>query len=162
MWLVTCRIRGDGNSLGWQSPEFLLVNLGILMASFYKHCHWQWPSDIRSMRVRCSHGSEAPLVLVSPYLEILDSDRKVSCSLLIQQGHLPRDSIVVHWINDLWWNLLQGLLACKNLDRCIADSPENLLKETYPYEKYHKGDITLVTLGSVLARFFCVEEELFF
>ena len=44
----------------------------------------------------------------------------------------------------------------------IAESPENLLKETYPYEKYHKGDITLVTLGSVLARFFCVEDELFF
>jgi hypothetical protein len=43
-------------------------------------------------------------------------------------------------------------------DSCIADSPENLLhpfKETYPYDIYHKGDITLVTLGSVLACFFC-------
>jgi hypothetical protein len=54
-----------------------LVNLGILMASFYKQCCWQWPSDIRSMRVGCSHESEAPLVLVSPYLEMLDSDLKV-------------------------------------------------------------------------------------
>jgi hypothetical protein len=51
------------------------------------------------------------------------------------------------------------------IDPCIADSPENLLhpyKETYPYDIYHKGDITLVTLKSVLACCFCVKEELFF
>jgi hypothetical protein len=39
-------IRGDGNSLRQQSPEFPLVNLSILTASFYKHCCWRWPSDI--------------------------------------------------------------------------------------------------------------------
>jgi hypothetical protein len=42
------------------------------------------------------------------------------------------------------------------IDPWIADSAENLLrpfKETYPYEIYHEGDITQVTLGSVLARF---------
>jgi hypothetical protein len=51
------------------------------------------------------------------------------------------------------------------IEPCIADSPENLLrpfKETYPYDIYHEGDITLVTLGGVLACFFCVKEELFF
>ncbi len=51
------------------------------------------------------------------------------------------------------------------IEPCVADSPENLLrpfKETYPYDIYHEGDITLVTLGSVLARFFGVKEELFF
>ncbi len=43
------------------------------------------------------------------------------------------------------------------IEPCVADSPENLLrpfKETYPYDIYHEGDITLVTLGSVLACFF--------
>jgi hypothetical protein len=43
------------------------------------------------------------------------------------------------------------------IDPCFADSPENLLrpfKETYPYDVYYEGDITLVTLGSVLACFF--------
>jgi hypothetical protein len=43
------------------------------------------------------------------------------------------------------------------IDPCVADFPENLLcpfKETYPYDIYHNADITLVTLGSVLACFF--------
>ncbi len=154
MWFVTGRIRGDGDSLRQQSLDFPLFNLGILTASFYKHCRWQKPSDIRLMRVGCSCGSEAPLVLVSPYLEMLDSDLKVSCSLLIQQA-LPRDSIVVHWINDPWWNLLQGLLACDDWSLCcwfFRESPISL-NETYPYDIYHEGDITLVTLGSVLASF---------
>jgi hypothetical protein len=36
-------------------------------------------------------------------------------------------------------------------------------EETHPYDIYHKGEITLVTLGSVLARpLFCIEKELFF
>jgi hypothetical protein len=42
------------------------------------------------------------------------------------------------------------------IDPCVADSPDNLLrpfKKTYPYDIYHEGDITLVTLGSVLAHF---------
>jgi hypothetical protein len=90
MRFVTGRIRGDGDSLRQQSPEFPLVNLSILLASFYKHCHWQWPSDIRPMQVGCSLGSEAPLVLASPYLNMLDSDLKVSCLLLIQQEPTQR------------------------------------------------------------------------
>jgi hypothetical protein len=145
MWFVTGRIRGDGDSLRQQSPEFLLVNLSILTASFNKHCCLQWPSDIRSMRVGCSCGSEAPLVLVSSYLEMLDSDLKVSCLLLIQQAPTqrfnyrtqPRDSIIVQWINDPWWNLLQGLLACNDRSLCcwfFRESPaplKRLILTTY-------------------------------
>jgi hypothetical protein len=56
-WLVG----GDGDSRRQQYPEFLLVNIGILTASFYKHCHWQLSSDIRSMWAGCSRGSEEPL-----------------------------------------------------------------------------------------------------
>ncbi len=37
-------------------------------------------------------------------------------------------------------------------DPCFADPPKNLLSsKTYPYDTYHDCDITLVTLGSVLA-----------
>ncbi len=51
-----------------------------------------------------------------------------------------------------------GKICCKvyqiaMIEPCIADSPENLLcplKETYPYDIYHDGDITLVTLGRVV------------
>jgi hypothetical protein len=162
MRFVTGRIRGDGNSLRWQSPEFLLVNLSILMASFNKHCHWRWPSDIRSMRVGCSRGSEAPLVLISPYLEMLDSDLKFSCLLLIQQAPTQRFN---YSTLDQWplvksatrsLGLRQSILALLILQRISCP-----FKETYPYDIYHEDDITLVTLGSVLARF-CVEEELFF
>ncbi len=104
MWFVTGRIRGDGNSLRRQSPELLLVNLSILTASFYKHCCWQWPSDIRSVRVGCSRGSEAPLVLVSPYLEMLDSDLKVLCLLLIQQAPTQRFNCCTLD----WWPLVKS------------------------------------------------------
>jgi hypothetical protein len=42
-------------------------------------------------------------------------------------------------------------------DPCFADPPENLLSsKTYPYDTYHDCDITLVTLGSVLA---CISME---
>jgi hypothetical protein len=90
MCFVAGWIRDDGNNLRQQSPGFLLVNLGILTTSFYKHCCWQWPLDIISMQIGCSRGSEAPVVLVSPYLEIIDSDLKVSCWLLIQQAPTQR------------------------------------------------------------------------
>ncbi len=155
MWFVTGWIRGDGNSLRQQSPEFPLFNLGILMASFYKHCCWQRPSDIRSMRVGCSHGSEAPLVLVSPYLEMLDSDLKVLCLLLIQQAPTQRFN---YSTLDQWplvksatrsLGLQQLILALLILQRISCP-----FKETYPYDIYQEGDITLVTLGSVLACFF--------
>jgi hypothetical protein len=34
MWVVTGQIGGDGDSRSWQSPESLLVNLSILMATY--------------------------------------------------------------------------------------------------------------------------------
>jgi hypothetical protein len=39
---VSChwQIGGDGNSCSQQSPESPFVNLSIVTASFYKHCHW--------------------------------------------------------------------------------------------------------------------------
>ncbi len=162
MWFVTGRIRGDDDSLRQQSPEFLLVNLSILMASFYKHCCWWWPSDIRSMRVRCSRGSEAPLVLVSPYLEMLDSDLKVSCLLSIQQAPTQRFN---YSTLDQWplvkfatrslglWQLILALLIFQRIS-CP-------FKETYPNDIYREGDITLVTLGSVLASILCKRGAVF-
>ncbi len=142
--------------------RILLVNLSILMASFYKHCCWRWPLEIRLMRVGCSCGSEAPLVLVSPYPEMLDFDLKVSCLLLIQQAPTQRfNCFTLDWWPlvesatrsiSLWWSIL----ALPILQRISCP-----FKETYPYDIYHEGDITLVTLGSVLAWFF-IKEELFF
>ncbi len=163
MWFVTGRIRGDGDSLRQQSPKFLLVNLSILTASFYKHYRWRWPSNIRSMRVRCSHGSEAPLVLVSPYLEMLYSDLKISCSLLIQ--HAPTQRFNCCTLD--WWPLVNSGIKSIGLQwsilvLLILQRISCPFKETYLYDIHHKGDITLVTLGSVLACFSCVEEELFF
>ncbi len=155
MWFVTGRIRGDGDSLRQESPEFLLVNLSISTASFYKHCCWRWPSDIRSMRVGCSHGSEAPLVLVPPYPEMLDSDLKVSRLLLIQQATTQRFNCCTLD----WWPLVESATRSISLQRLILALPilqriSCPFKETYPYDIYHKGDITIVTLGSVLACFF--------
>ncbi len=162
MWFITGRIRGDGDSLRQQSPEFLLVNLSISTASFYKHCRWQWPSDIRLMWVRCSRGSEAPLVLVSPYLEMLDSDLKVSCLLLIQQAPTQRFNCCTLD----WWPLVKSATRCISLRQLILALLILLriscpFKETYPYDIYHEGDITLVTLGSVLARLLCKRGAVF-
>ncbi len=154
MWFVTGHIRGDGDSLRWQSPEFPLVNLSILTANFYKNCRWRWPSDIRSMQVGCSCGPEAPLVLVSPYLEMLDSGLEVLCLLLIQQAPTQRFN---YSTLDQWplvesatrsLGLRQSILALLILQRISCP-----FKETYPYDIYQEGDITLVTLGSVLACF---------
>ncbi len=155
MWFVTGQIRGDGDSLRQQSSEFLLVNLSILRASFYKHCCWQWPSEIRSMRVGCPRGSEAPLVLVSPYLERQDSDLKVSCLLLIQQ--VPTQRFNYSTLDQ--WPLVKSATRSLGLQRSILallilQRISCPFKETYPYDMYNEGDITLVTLGSVLARFF--------
>ncbi len=155
MWFVTGRIRGDGDSLRRQSPEFLLVILSILMASFYKHCCWQWPSDIRLMWVGCSCGSEAPLVLVSPYLEMLHSDLKVSCLLLIQQAATQRLNYSTLDQSPLVKSATRSLgLRQPILALLILQTISCPFKETYPYVIYHEGDITLVTLGSVLACFF--------
>jgi hypothetical protein len=152
MWFVTGWIRGKGDSCRQQSPEFPLVNLGILTAGFYKHCHWQWPSDSRSMRVGCSCGSEEPLVLVYPYLEMLDSDLKVSCLLLIQHtGSMIPGEICykVYWL--------------ATIDPCIADSPENLLSPLkrlslwhIPQRWYYPSHI-----GKCTGSLFCIKEELF-
>ena len=163
MWFITSQIRGDGDILRWQSPESLLVNPSILTTSFQKCCCWQWPTDIRLMQVECSCRSEALLVLVSPDLEILDSYLKASCLLLIQQALTSRfnystldqrslvrsatQSIALRWL----------IHALPVLQRVFFS-----FEETHPYDIYHKGDITLVLLGSVLACFFCIEKELFF
>ncbi len=162
MWFVTGWIRGDGISLRRQSPEFLLVNLSILMASFFKHCHWRWPSDIRSMWVRCSRGSEKSLVLVSPYMEMLDSDLKVSCLLLIQQAPTQRFNCCTLD----WWPLVNSAtrsfsLRWLTLALLILQRISCPFKETYPYDIYHEGDITLVTLGNVLACFLCKRGAVF-
>ena len=162
MWFVTGQIRGDGDSLRWQSPEFPLVNLSILTASFYKHCCWRWPSDIRSMWVECSCGSEAPLVLVSPYLEILDSYLKVSCLLLIQHALTPRfiystldqRPLVKSATRSIGLQWLILVLPILQRDSCSFE-------ETHPYDIYHEGDITLVTLGSVVAHFFVLKRSYF-
>jgi hypothetical protein len=162
MWFVTGWVKGDGDSLRQQSPEFLHVNLSISTASFYKHCCWRWPSDIRSMQVGCSPGSEAPLVLVSPYLEMLDSDLKVSCLLLIQQATTQRFnySILDQWLLVKFatrsLGLRQLILALLIFQRISCP-----FKETYPYDIYHESDITLVTLGSVLACFLCKRGAVF-
>ncbi len=124
---VTGWIIGDDDSLRWQYPEFPLVNLGILTASFYKHCHWQWPLDIRSMRVGCSRGSEAPLVLVSPYLEIMDSDQKVSCSLLIQQAPNYPEILLLYTGSMIPGEISYKVSWLAMINPCVADSPENLL-----------------------------------
>jgi hypothetical protein len=49
------------------------------------------------------------------------------------------------------------------IDPCVADFPENScpLKKTYPYDIYREGDITLVTLGSVLASYLCKRGAVF-
>ncbi len=127
MWFITSQIRGDGDSLRQQSPEFPLVNLSISTASFYKRCRWQWPTDIRLMRVECSCGSEAPLVLVSLVLEILDSYLKVLCLLSIQQAltsrfsysTLDQRSLVKSATRSYHLNTIDLL--------CFANSPERFM-----------------------------------
>ncbi len=156
MWFVTGWIRGDGDSLRQQSPEFPFVNLSILTVSFYKHCCWQWLSDISS------RGSEAPLVLVSPYLEMLDSDLKVSCLLLIQQAPTQ----IFNCCTLDWWPLVKSATRSISLQRLtlvllIFHRISCPFTETYPYDIYHEGDITLVTLGRVLAPFFCKRGAVF-
>ena len=132
------------------------IRLSILV-SWWQACCWRWPSDIRSMWVGCSCGSEAPLVLVSPYLEMLDSDLKVSCPLLIQQA--PTQRFKYSTLDQ--WPLVKSATRSHGMRRLILallilrriSCP---FKETYPYDIYHEGDITLVTLGSLLlAQFFC-------
>ncbi len=65
----------------------------------------------------------------------------------------PMDFFDVHWINDPWWNLQQGLPACFNWSLLCWSSWECpvFIVKTYPYDTYQDCDITLVTLGSVLA-----------
>ncbi len=115
----------------WQQSQATISRtfacwFGISTASFYKHCCWRWPSDIRSMWGGCSHGSEASLVLVSPYLKMLDSDLMVSCLLLIQQAPTQR---INYSTLDQW---IPGEICYKvswlaMIVPCVADSPENLL-----------------------------------
>jgi hypothetical protein len=107
------------------------------------------------MRVECSCGSEAPLVLVSPHLEILDSYLKVLCLLLIQQAltlrfnysTLDQRSLVKSATRSIVLQRSIHVLPILQRDSCSFE-------ETHPYDIYHEGDTTLVTLGSVLARLF--------
>jgi hypothetical protein len=104
------------------------------------------------MRVECSCGSEVPLVLVSPYLEILDSYLKASCLLLVQQAltsrfnysTLDQRSLVKSATRSIGLRRSIHALPILQRDSCSFE-------ETHPYDIYHEGDITLVTLGSVLA-----------
>jgi hypothetical protein len=128
----------------------------------FTSCCLQWPSDIRSMLVGCSRGSEAPLVLVSPYLEMLDSDLKVSCLLLIQQA--PAQRLNCCTLDS--WPLVKSATRSISLRRLILALliPQRIscsFKETYPYDIYHEGDIILVTLGNVLACFLCKRGAVF-
>jgi hypothetical protein len=123
MWFFTGWIRGDGDSLRQQSPEFLLVNLSILTASFYKHCCWRWSSDIRPMRVGCSRGSKAPLALVSPYLEMPDSDSKGFMLAIDTASTYPEIQLLYTGL------MTPGKICYKvyqlaRIDPCIDDSPE--------------------------------------
>jgi hypothetical protein len=112
-----------GNNL----QNFLYFDLGILRASFYKHFCWQWPSDIRSMRVGCSRGSEEPLVLVSPYLEMLDFDLKVSCLLLTQQAPTYPEIQLLYTGSITLGEICYKVYWLATIDPCIDYSPENLL-----------------------------------
>jgi hypothetical protein len=53
-------------------------------------------------------------------------------------------------------SLQQLILALLILQRISCP-----FKEAYPYDIYHEGDITLVTLGSVLARLLCKRGAIF-
>jgi hypothetical protein len=115
------------------------------------------------MRVECSCGSEAPLVLASPYLEILDSYLKVLCLLYIQQAltsrfnysTLDQRSLVKSATRSIGLQWLIHVLPVLQRVSCSFE-------ETHPYDIYHKGDITLVTLGSVLACSFFVQKRSYF
>ncbi len=128
MWVVTGWIGGDGNSRRWQSPEFLLDNIGILMASIYKLCCWQWPSVIRSIWAGCSRGSEEPLVLVSPYFEMLDSALKDSCLMLaIDIAGTYLEITLLYTGSMTPGEICYKVCWLATTDPCVADSPENLL-----------------------------------
>ncbi len=163
MWVVTGRIGGDGDSCRRQSLEFPLINLGISTASFYKCFCWQWPSNIRSMRAGCSCGSEEPSVLVSPYLEMLDSNLKVSCSLLTQQAPTWRFNCCTleQWplakSDPSSIGLRQMILALPILQRISYLLQRDLSSWLIPRRRYYPGHIRKCT-GS----HFCGEEELFF
>jgi hypothetical protein len=105
------------------------------------------------MRVGCSCGSEALLVPVSLFgnagllskgfmLAINTAGTYLEIQLLCT-GSMTTGEICykVYWL--------------ATIDPCIADFPENLLSplKRLSLDIYHKGDTTLVTLGSVLACF---------
>jgi hypothetical protein len=77
------------------------------------------------MQVGCSRGSEVPLVLVSSYLEMLNSDLKVSLAFDTASTY-PE-------IQLLYTGLMTPGKICYKvyqlaaIDPCVADSPENLL-----------------------------------
>ncbi len=115
----------------------------------------QWPTDIRLMQVKCSCGSEVPLalVLVSPCLEILDSYLKASCLLLIQQALSSRFIYSTLDQRSLVKSATPSIVLRRSIHALpILQRDSCSFEETHPYDIYHEGDVTLVTLGSVLAR----------
>ncbi len=161
MWFVTGQTRGDGYSCRGQSPEFLLVDLGISMASFYKHCHWQWHSDIRLMRVGSSCGSEAPLVLVSLFGNAGLCSKGFMLAINTAGTYQEIQSLCTGSVTP--GKICYKIYWLAMIDCCIADSPENLflLKRLslwhIPQRWYYPRHIGMWT-----CLLFCVEEEHFF
>jgi hypothetical protein len=110
--------------------------------------------QILLMRVECSCGSEAPSVLVSPDLEILDSYLKVLCLLLVQQALTSRFNYSTLDQRSLVKSATQSIVLQQSIHALpVLQRVSCSFEETHPYDIYHEGDITLVTLGSVLARY---------
>jgi hypothetical protein len=76
------------------------------------------------MRVECSCGSEAPLDLVSPDLEIQDSYLKVLCLLLIQQALSLRFNYSTLDQRYTPGEICYMVYCLAMIDSCSADSPE--------------------------------------
>jgi hypothetical protein len=116
------------------------------------------------MRVECSHGSEAPLVLASPYSEILDSYLKVLCLLFIQQALTSRFNYSTLDQRSLVKSAIRSISLRRSIHvLLILQRVSCSFEKTHPYDIHNEGDITLVTLGSVLARSLLLyKKKLFF
>ncbi len=124
MQVFTGRIGDVGNSCSEQSPEFLLVNLSILMASCYRHCLQPQPSDLRLLRAGCSCGLEEALILVFSI---------GNCWTMSQRCHSCNGHSQHLWISLLYsGSMIPGKICYKvcqlaTTDPCIADILGNLL-----------------------------------
>ncbi len=125
MWFVTGLIRGDGDRLRQQSPEFPLVNLSILRASFYKNCRWRWTLDIDW----CGWVLSWVRGALSPSLSLSGN-----AGLWSKGFMLAIDTASTYpEIQLLYTGLMTPGKICYKvyqlamIDPCIADFPENLL-----------------------------------